>query len=40
MSLPMQQSKIMRSQRLELLLYDMLCEGCDRNNCKYFCLST
>ncbi|MEH1894885.1 MAG: hypothetical protein V7K94_06050 [Nostoc sp.] len=40
MSLRSHQSQIMRSHNLELLLYDMLCEGCDRNNCKYFCLST
>ncbi|WP_277883749.1 hypothetical protein [Nostoc sp. FACHB-888] len=40
MSLRSHQSRIMRSQRLELLLYDMLCEGSDRNDCKYFCLST
>ncbi|MBC6430600.1 hypothetical protein FM036_07065 [Nostoc sp. HG1] len=27
-------------QGLEFLLYDMLCERSDRNDCKYFCLST
>ncbi|MHC5824627.1 MAG: hypothetical protein ACYT04_54485 [Nostoc sp.] len=40
MSLRSHQSKIKRSQRLELLLYHILCEGSDRNNCKYFCLSS
>ncbi|MEH2379571.1 MAG: hypothetical protein V7K27_11920 [Nostoc sp.] len=40
MSLRSHQTKIKRSQRLELLLYDMLCDGCDRNSCKYFYLSS